>query len=84
MDYTTISWNFFILGLIYLICYLLLNSVSFNEKQGIDENCNSENNISFKERFLMLHKSPATYWICVFVLIYKLGKYIHNAINKLF
>lgn len=81
MDYTSISQTFAILGTVYLISLFLLNLSFFNTEKTNTEIATSHDheneikkNMKLKERFNLLHKSPATYWICIFVLIYKLGK----------
>ncbi len=74
MDYLSISAVFFILSFIYLACLLLLQMSLYNtEHLGDDQNENAKPLLSTKEKILMLHQSPYTYWICLFVLIYKLG-----------
>lgn len=80
MDYTTISQTFAILGSVYLISLFLLNLSLFNmEKENIEIMNNhdheNEKQITLRKRIFLLHKSPATYWICLFVLIYKLGSF---------
>lgn len=34
----------------------------------------SDDKLNFKKKLKILHESPGTYWICAFVLIYKLGE----------
>lgn len=83
MDYTTVSQTFAMLGIIYMISLLLLN-VSFYKTESINttgatsENSSSNqgqdsSSLSLKERIYLIHQAPGTYWICFFVLIYKLG-----------
>jgi hypothetical protein len=77
MDFTTVSSTFLILSVIYFFCLLLLFTSIFRIDHSFSNSSNESNQsftLTFKERFLMLHKSPGTYWICLFVLIYKLGK----------
>lgn len=74
MDYTTVSTNFFILGLIYSVCLLLLNSKLFKNEISVQTSEEDDGqDLSITDRFTMIHNSPATYWICTFVIIYKLG-----------
>lgn len=81
MDYVNISRAFTILGSVYLLSLFILNLSFFNmESKSVNDpdNNNSDKsdedkNLSFKEKIITLHKSPATYWLCSFVLIYKLG-----------
>lgn len=81
MDYTTISHTFFIIGSVYLVSLLLLNFSLFNSeiknsKQLDKMEKENSKKLSFKQRINLLHNSPSTYWICIFVLIYKLGRAI--------
>ena len=71
MDYTTVSSTFAIIGTVYFISLLLLNFSLVNSESN-RENDESDN-LSLKERILLLHRSPNTYWICIFVMVYKLG-----------
>jgi hypothetical protein len=80
IDYLNISLTFMLISLIYLLSLILLKFSLFNKShidlsiQSDDKNNQSlMNSLSFKERLILLHKSPATYWICFFLLIYKLG-----------
>jgi predicted MFS family arabinose efflux permease len=80
IDYLNISLTFAIIGLMYLLSLILLKFSLFNKNhldlstQANDTNNeNSMNALSFRERLILLHKSSATYWICFFLLIYKLG-----------
>jgi len=74
MDYLSISLAFFILSCIYMASLLLLNFSLYNSENINDEiNDNGKGVINTRQKILMLHKSPNTYWICLFVLIYKLG-----------
>ena len=40
-----------------------------------------EENMGITDRFSMIHNSPATYWICIFLIIYKLGE--QSSLNML-
>lgn len=78
MDYITISQAFAILGSIYLISLFILNISFFKTESSEHQQVKNredmqQNYLNFKERFLLMHNSPGTYWICAFVLIYKLG-----------
>jgi predicted MFS family arabinose efflux permease len=82
MDYTTVSQTFALLGVIYLISLFLMN-ISFYKTETSDKKSPPEKastgtdgsgqQLALKERIRLLHNSPGTYWICLFVLIYKLG-----------
>ena len=75
MDHITVSSGFLVLGIVYSISLLFLSSIDFDgsgDRQ--DGSSGQEGQLCIKERFRMLHNAPGTYWICVFVLIYKLGK----------
>ncbi len=66
------------MGLIYLVCYLLVKTVSsksidINDSSGKTQEEEKATNLTIKEKFYILHTSPATYWMCIFVFIYKLG-----------
>ena len=77
MDYTTISQTFIIIGTVYLISLFLLNLSFFNsEDKNISNEHEHENDtkMTIRQRLNLLHNSPGTYWICIFVLVYKLGK----------
>lgn len=75
MDYISIAQTFAILGSIYLVSLFVLNMSFFkSESSSHHKELKSESDsLSFVERFRQLHRSPGTYWICAFVLIYKLG-----------
>ena len=78
-DYTTVSTNFIILGLVYFISLLLINMTFLsmeanNEKKNPDEQISDGSNLTLKQRIVMLHESPGTYWTILFVIIYKLGE----------
>lgn len=72
MDYIKVSSSFLTLGIIYSISLLFLSSLDFTGSDK-DESTAQERQLSIKEIFRMLHESPCTYWICIFVIIYKLG-----------
>ena len=82
MDYTTVSTTFFIIAGVYFISILLLKLSFLNSETN--EDSNQKNDESEKtdlkfhrtdlNRLALLHHSPGTYWICLFVLIYKLGE----------
>ena len=82
MDYISMTTTFAIIGSIYLLSLVLLNlsffkSESSNSKSD-DENPNSSSSskdMTLKEKLVLLHNSPATYWTCIFVLLYKLGNH---------
>jgi hypothetical protein len=79
MDYISLERAFFVFAVIYLVSFVLLRTVTsksfFLDKNSLtaggDEKKARE--FTFSERLRLMHKSPHTYWICVFVLIYKLG-----------
>ncbi|RNA25750.1 major facilitator superfamily domain-containing 3 [Brachionus plicatilis] len=79
MDYITISQTFFIIGTVYMASLLLLKFSLFNSESKLSqqsERIDNESNkiLSFRQRISLLSNSPFTYWICIFVLIYKLGE----------
>lgn len=88
MDYVSVSQTFIILGSIYLISLLVLN-LSFYKSESSDDakssansKIESQDNLTFLERFRLLFRSPNTYWMCTYVLIYKLGKKNLKMLNR--
>lgn len=88
MNYlSSISMAFFLMGSIYFICYillylLLLNSqINSSSSSSPSEEIDTTKSLSLKQRIILLHKSPGTYWCCIFVLIYKLGE--QSSLNML-
>lgn len=73
MDFISSKPAFLILGIIYFICFSLLYVILKDTITNHDKT-KEEDTLSFKQRIILLHESPGTYWICIFVLIYKLGK----------
>lgn len=51
-----------------------LNMEANNEKKNPDEQISDGSNLTLKQRIVMLHESPGTYWTILFVIIYKLGE----------
>ena len=84
MDYISLDKTFLVFAIIYLATFLFLlqiTSKSFfrnNYETPKKEGSVSNKEISFTQRMHLLHKSPHTYWICIFVLIYKLGRFTIN------
>jgi predicted MFS family arabinose efflux permease len=74
MDYLTVSATFAVLGCVYL-CSLFLLNLSLYNKEAKREKETADSSLTLKEKFFLLHKSPGTYWICVFVILYKLGMF---------
>jgi MFS transporter, PAT family, beta-lactamase induction signal transducer AmpG len=89
MNYlSSISMAFFLMGTIYFICFILLYLLLLNSQinnssssSSSSEEIDTTKSLSFKERIILLHKSPGTYWCCIFVLIYKLGE--QSSLNML-
>jgi MFS family permease len=86
MNYlSSISMAFFLMGSIYFICFILLYLLLFNSKindsSSSSEEIDTTKSLSLKQRIILLHKSPGTYWCCIFVLIYKLGE--QSSLNML-
>lgn len=75
MDYLTVSATFTVLGCVYLCSLFLLNLSLYNKEADKSEKETADSNLTFKEKIVLLHKSPGTYWICVFVILYKLGMF---------
>ncbi len=82
IDYVSLERGFMLFSIIYLISFVLLrvlfNFVFLKNKKDETNKTKKEDEEnsahSFKELFKMLHESPGTYWICLFVLVYKLGE----------
>ncbi|CAF0724788.1 unnamed protein product [Brachionus calyciflorus] len=80
MDFITISETFMIIGTVYVISLLLLNLSFYNTEEEDDKknlvknDDENDKNLTIKQRFNLIHNSPGTYWICLFVLVYKLGE----------
>lgn len=85
MDWiSSISSAFLTLSITYLIFFLILYAILDKTNQTNENNTDDKdlnNTLSFKEQLIMLHKSPGTYWICIYVLIYKLGE--QSSLNML-
>lgn len=76
IDYISMTTTFMIIGSIYLLSLILLN-VSFLKSESAGKDSMPEPaDMSLKEKLALLQKSPATYWTCIFVLIYKLGEFL--------
>lgn len=76
MDDVTVSQAFVILGWIYFLSLAVLNLSFFKSERtqkSISSSPDKTSNLTFKDRFRLLHRTPGTYWTCAFVLIYKLG-----------
>ena len=74
MDLISVSATFFILGCVYLTSLLLLNLSFYDVENKKEENDTVENTkFNLRQKIRLLHNSPNTYWVCLFVLIYKLG-----------
>ena len=75
MDYLTVSATFTVLGCVYLCSLILLNLSLYNKEADKSEKETADSNLTFKEKIVLVHKSPGTDWICVFVILYKLGMF---------
>jgi hypothetical protein len=80
MDFTTISSTFAILAFVYFLSSFFLNISLFHaETRDLESDEPNQPKLTFKEKAGLLHKSTGTYWLCIFVIIYKLGE--QSALN---
>lgn len=74
IDYIQIQHAFQLISLIYLICLLSLVKFSLLVVPNKEDNEGEENVLNRDYSFKDLFKVPNTHWLCLFLIVYKLGE----------